>query len=111
MLVEKKGTPRCALVEPSTGSMTARRPSPPAPVVPDSSESTARPAPCSTGSAAPSAARSSRYWPGRVPAGPQSSRSSSAWRTGSHGLVEHCEQPNLVHEDRTLSAMGRAPAR
>ena len=28
---------------------------------------------------------------------------------GSHGLVEHFEQPNVVHEDRTLPAVGPGP--
>src|SRR6202453_3718641 len=81
MLVEKKGTPRCALVEPSIGSITASSPEPPSPVAPDSSENTVKPAPCNTGRAAPSAARSRRYWPGFPPLGPQSSSTSSAPRT------------------------------
>ena len=98
MLVEKNGTPRCAFVEPSTGSITAsrpgtgRRPSTPTPRTARPGRRRAAPA-----SAAASAARSRRYWPGRVPAGPQSSSPSSASAHGGGGLVEHCQQAIVVH--------------
>ncbi len=61
-----------------------------------------------SGSAAASAARSRRYWPGRVPAGPQSSSSSSATRTARDRVVEHPEQPVLVHEVTHPTGRGRA---
>ena len=77
--------------------MTASKPEGPSPESPDSSDRTARPAPCRIGNAASSAATSRWYCPGRVPVGPQSSRSSSAARTADDRLVEQLEQAGVVH--------------
>ena len=76
------------------------------PVSPDSSDSTARPAPWRTGSAAASAARSRWYWPGRVPAGPQLVEAVQRGTHGADRLVEDLEQLDLVHGSRTILAIG-----
>src|SRR5579875_57405 len=71
-LVAHQGKPRQALVDPSTGPPTTTTDLSRA-WQPDSSDTTPKPAPSSTDNAARSTTRPLRCWPGRVPAGLQSS--------------------------------------
>src|SRR5579875_3409247 len=80
-LVEYRGMPSAALVEPSTGSTTTTREES-GPLRPDSSDRTPRPSPWSTARTASSATTSKAYWPGRPPGRRRSEGpivSSAAW--------------------------------
>ncbi len=85
------GIRRLALVEPSTGSSTANSGLSSAPwLKPDSSLSTPSPALVRARTATSSATRSERYWPGLVPARPQSSRARSSPATSSAAAASTC---------------------
>ena len=82
MLVAYQGMPREALVEPSTGSTTATS-ARSGWCAPLSSDTTPSSVPARTSSTARSAVTSMAYWPGRVPAGRQSSTPCKASGTAS----------------------------
>ena len=104
------GRPRLALVVPSTGSRTtttARSPS----WTPGLLAHHAEAGPVEHRERGPSAARSLWYWPGRVPADPQSARPSRAARTARGRVVEHPEQRGVVHRRAPYGPIGRVGRR